>query len=96
MNTAESVAFVRDIVLIIFGGMAIVAFGIITVLAMLTYRKITSVLDSIRATSRNIREASDRVLQPFIGGGPSMTYGLGELIGLFLGLSREKGGKNDA
>ncbi len=96
MEASELVAFLRDLSLIMFSGIAVFSLVIVTVLIILLYRKLSPVLDSSRITAKNAEELSSKLgekLEKPLNGISSFAYTSGRLLSFILGISKGKGGE---
>ena len=98
MDTAEFVAVVRDLTIIMFTMVGVLGMTIVIIIALLLYRKIAPTLDSAKTTMKTAQEISsqlsEKVLKPLIGAS-TMSYTAGRVVGFVLGLLRGKGGKKN-
>ncbi|MFH1559861.1 MAG: hypothetical protein ABID84_00380 [Chloroflexota bacterium] len=95
---AHEVAVIRDLTIILFAMVGVLAMVIATVLGLLVYRKVAPTLDSAKATMKQAQEAisqlSEKVIKPLIGAS-TLSYTAGRVVAFILGLSRGKGGKKN-
>ncbi len=98
MDAAELVALVRDLTMILFVGVGILALLVTTVLVTLLYRKVAPLLDSARTTVKQAQEASSllskKVVKPLVNAS-TFSHTAGRIIGFILGLSRGKGERHN-
>ena len=91
-----SLADLRDLFIVIFSIIGIVATILLAILSLLLFRKIQSILDSGRETATNISKiisvVSDSVVKP-LSGVAGFLDGLRHALGFVSGVSRRKGGK---
>ncbi|MFP3975348.1 MAG: hypothetical protein ACLFVK_03900 [Dehalococcoidia bacterium] len=59
-------SFLRDLVIVIFGILGIVATLMTIVLLAILYRKVTPILDYVKETASNLRDASSTVYKSVI------------------------------
>lgn len=100
MSGAELVAVIRDLTIVLFAMVGVLAMLTLTVVGLSLYRKVAPTLDSAKATLKNTQEVtsqlSEKVVKPLIGAS-TQTFTAGRVVAFILGLSRGrgKGGKND-
>ena len=98
MDAEELVAVVRDLTIILFAMIGVLAMLVATVVGLLLYRKVAPTLDSAKATMKNTQEAtaqlSEKVVKPLIGAS-TLALNAGRVVAFILGLSRGKGGRNN-
>jgi len=98
MDAEELVALIRDLTIILFAMVGVLALLTTAVLGLLLYRKMAPALDSAKATMKNTQEVtsqlSEKVVKPLIGAS-TMTYSAGRVVAFILGLSRGKGGRKN-
>ena len=101
MDAEALVAVVRDLTIILFAMVGVLAMLIAMFLGLLLYRKVAPTLDSAKATMKNTQEAtaqlSEKVVKPLIGSS-TLALTAGRVVAFILGLSRGtrgKGGKNN-
>ena len=98
MGAEELVEVVRDLTIILFTMVGVLAMLIATILGLLLYRKVAPTLDSAKATIKNTQEAtshiSEKVVKPLIGTS-TLAYTAGRVVAFILGLSRGKGGREN-
>ena len=98
MDAEELVAVVRDMTIILFSMVGVLAMLIAIVLGVLLYRKVAPTLDSAKATMKNTQEVtsqlSENVVKPLIGAS-TQAFTTGRVMAFILGLSRRKGGKSN-
>ena len=94
-ETADILAIIRDSLLIL-------VFLMILMLLVVTYRKLSAVLNSARKTLKNVEEVAAAVSGKIVGpatAGSGVAFGAGKLAAFVLGFSRKKrkkkGGNND-
>lgn len=98
MTAPELAGLIRDIVITAFALVGTLALLVFLVLAWVTYRKITPVLESARRISKNIEETTAAVrglvIGPLLKGG-GLGYTVGRVVSFLWGLRGKKGGKGD-
>ena len=98
MSAEDLVAVIRDLTIILFAMVSILAMVIVTVLGLLLYRKVAPTLDSAKATIKHTQEAtsqlSEKLIKPLIGAS-THTFTVGRVVAFILGLSRGKGGNKN-
>ncbi|MDA0987991.1 MAG: hypothetical protein O2783_02400 [Chloroflexi bacterium] len=100
MSGAELVAVIRDLTIVLFAMVGVLAMLIATVVGLSLYRKVAPTLDSAKATLKNAQEVtsqlSEKVVKPLISAS-TKTFTAGRVVAFLLGLSRGrgKGGKKD-
>ncbi len=98
MDAEELVAVVRDLTIILFTMVGVLAMLIATFIGVLLYRKVAPTLDSAKATMKNTQEAtaqlSEKVVKPLIGAS-TLTFSAGRVVAFILGLSRGQGGRKN-
>ena len=92
-----SLADLRDLFIVIFSIIGIVATVLLVVLSFLVFRRIRSILDSGRETVGNVRKisslVSDSIAKPLIGIA-GFLQGLRQALGFISRFSRRKEGKS--
>ena len=98
MDAEVLVAVIRDLTIILFTSVSVLAMLIGTVLVLFLYRKISKTLDSANAAIKHTEDAasqlSEKVLKPLMSAS-TLTFTAGRVIAFILGLSRGKGGKEN-
>lgn len=98
MGAEDLVAIIRDLTIIVFTIVGVLAMLVTTTIGLLLYRKLAPTIDSARATMKSTQEAtsqlSDKIVRPLISTS-TMAYSAGRVIAFILGLSRHKGGKSN-
>ena len=89
-----SLAELRDLFIVIYSVLGIVALILLSIIAVLLYRKIDSILDSGKATVDNIRQStsimSDTIMGP-LAAIASVLQGIVKALEFILGPIRRKG-----
>lgn len=95
MSAEDLVAVIRDLTIILFAMVGVLAMLTATVLGLMLYRKVAPTLDSAKATIKYAQDAtsqlSEKVVKPLIGAS-TRTFTVGRVVAFILGLSRGKGG----
>ena len=98
MDAAELVALIRDLTIIFFAMVGVLAMLIVAILGLLLYHKVAPTLDSAKTIMKHTQEVtshlSEKVVKPLIGAS-TMTYSAGRVVAFILGLSRGKEGRKN-
>ena len=93
---SETIGTIRDIIIIVFvlGGSLFLLVSVILLFRL--YRKVSSLLSSVRKTIKNVEEITSAVSESFVKpatAGSGVAFGAGKLISFLLGF--RKGGKKN-
>lgn len=86
LGVVETVAIIRDFLLIF-------VFLSVLIVTLLSYRKVSTILDSAKRTMISVEEVAETVSSRIVGpaaSGSGAAFGLGKVAAFFLGLSRRK------
>jgi len=89
----------RDLVIVIFGLLGIIATLLVLVLIIIAYRKVVPIINSVRKTAETVRDTSslisEQIVQPIarVQGFVSGVRKAAEVMGKFRRKEGEKGGK---
>jgi hypothetical protein len=88
----------RDLIIIIFGIVGIIAVVLHTLLRVSTHRRIMSILDSVKATTKNVEEITETVESQIagpLGTAINVIRGIREGVGLVSSIGKKKKKKKD-
>ena len=86
MGVADTIAIIRDFLLIF-------VFLSALIVMLLSYRKVSTILDSAKRTMVSVEEVAETVSSRIVGSaasGSGAAFGVGKVAAFFLGLRRQK------
>lgn len=96
--TAEQVAVIRDLTIILFALAGVLALVVGSTAVWRLYRKASPILDSTKETVKQAQETTsllyEKVVKP-MAGASTFGFSAGRVLAFVLGLSRGKGGKKN-
>ena len=99
MGDSSVVEFLRDLSIIIAVGVGGISLFILTVAALVLYKKLNRTLSALQGTAENAQEASrallDNVIKP-VTGNAAASHGAGRAAGFLFGFMRKRGSKGKA
>jgi hypothetical protein len=98
MNAESLLAVIRDLTIILFAMVSVLAMLAATIMGLSIYRKVAPTLDAAKATVKNAQEAtselSEKVVKPLVGAS-TRTFTAGRVVAFILGLSQGKRGNKN-
>ena len=93
-----TVALVRDLSIILLAMLGVLLLVSGSIVAWLTYRKVSPILDSTKETMKQAQEVStmvsEKLVKPMIGKS-APAFSAGRVVAFLIGLSKGKGGSKD-
>ena len=98
MGDSSVVEFLRDLSIIIAVGMSGILLLVLTVVALMLYKKLSRTLAAIQGAAENAQEGTKAILDKFIkpaAGNTAASFGVGRIAGFIFGLMKSRKSKKD-